>query len=377
MMESKYSPARISARTPQALALVVIAWAALAGCSGESAKDAGCVERDGGSVATYTATSPRGGRPASGAIDAAVDAMCERARALGVAVEIHRRGADQVEVEVDSGRLQELDAVTAPGQLSFYDWEPNVVGGDAPLNDIARAIGVAARARPRAEETDLPPDGPSDVVASRLGGDARKIREYYDVQNDSTGERYYLLDARGDLVRPDVNAFSTEPRTPPSGGRLVRVPRGIAIVEAEKPEGATENTPAQYYVIEDDVELSGADIKDPEQNFDPQTSEPIVTMEFTERGKRAFARVTRRIAKRGQNTLPRPGQPPTARFQRFMIALDGQIVSLATIDFISNPEGISGATGAQINGLGSIEETKDLADSLRIGPLPVRLERVR
>ncbi len=339
-------------------------------------------------VAAYTATSPRGDRPPSGAVDAAVDVMCERAEGLGVTVEIRRGGADRVEVEVDGGRQRELEAVTAPGRLRFSDWEPNVVGDpNVPHNGLAEAIGAAARAKPRAEETDLPPGGPPDAVEQRFAGDARKIREHYDVENDSAGDRYYVLDAAGEPVRPggarsapggsDVNAFSAEPRTPPPGGKLVRVPRGIAIVQAERPEGATENTPSQYFVVEDDAELSGTDVRNPEQTSDAQTNEPIVTMEFTDRGKTAFARVTKRIAKRGQETLPQPGQPPEARFQRFMIALDGQIVSLATIDFIRNPEGIDAATGAQINGIGSAEETKDLANSLRIGPLPVRLERVR
>src|SRR3712207_7038118 len=64
----------------------------------------------------------------------------------------------------------------------------------------------------------------------------------------------------------------------------------------------------------------------------------------------------------GQATLPQPGASPEERFQRFMITLDGQAVSTATIDFIRNPEGIDGETGAQINGIGSIEETQDLAD---------------
>ncbi|MEA2475399.1 MAG: SecD/SecF fusion protein, partial [Thermoleophilaceae bacterium] len=89
-----------------------------------------------------------------------------------------------------------------------------------------------------------------------------------------------------------------------------------------------------------------------------------------------FARVTKRIAQRGQSTLGQPGQRPQDRFQRFMISLDDQVVSLATIDYLRNPEGIDGQTGAQINGIGTIQQTQDLADSLRIGALPVTLKLI-
>src|SRR5205085_1606121 len=48
----------------------------------------------------------------------------------------------------------------------------------------------------------------------------------------------------------------------------------------------------------------------------------------------------------------------------------------AYIDFIENPEGIDGRTGAQINGIGSLQETQDLAQNLRIGALPVKLRLI-
>ena len=334
-----------------ASALVVVA--ALAGCGGGDDDDAGCREGVDGLVASYTATAPAGGPPTSEAVDHAVQVMCDRAAALGVEADIQRRGADRIEVRIGADRRRQLDEIAASRQLGFYDWEPNVSGDPSvPLNDLGEAVRTAARAKPRAEEADVPPAGPSRDVERRLGGDAGRIRRHYDRQND--------------IVVP-----------PPPGARPSQIPRGIAIVKEQPPAGATDNTPAQYYVIENDAELSGADIRNPAQGFDKLTQEPILTVEFGERGKQAFARVTRRVAERGQETLPEPGQSPAERFQHFMIALDGQIVSLATIDFIANPEGISASRGAQINGLGSIEDTKALAATLRLGPLPVRLERER
>jgi SecD/SecF fusion protein len=108
-------------------------------------------------------------------------------------------------------------------------------------------------------------------------------------------------------------------------------------------------------------------------------------MEFTDKGREAFARVTKRIADRGRDceTLagvdpkcPQPGSPPDDFFQRFAITLDNQIVSLATIDYQENPEGIDGRTGASIQNIGDIGQAQDLAENLRIGALPIDLKLI-
>ena len=322
----------------------VIVCAVLAGCGGDSNDVAGCDGEGDRVSATFAATSPRGGPPAPGSLDQAVRLICDRARTIGIRASVRRRGSAEIEVGVEPERRDDLDTLTTRGRLAFYDWEPNVFGNpDVPFRDRARATRAAARARPRAERTDLPPAGPSDEVERRFGGDAKAIREHYDRQNDA------------------------------SGGE----PSGIVVAAAEAPAQATPSAPGQFFVLEDDAELLNPDIEKIEQDFDQQTQEPILAIGLAESGKRAFARVTRRIAKRGQETLPRPGSAPADRFQRFAIVLDDRIVSLATIDFVANPEGISGSSGAQINGLGSIEDTMALAAVLRIGPLPVRLQRVR
>jgi SecD/SecF fusion protein len=99
-------------------------------------------------------------------------------------------------------------------------------------------------------------------------------------------------------------------------------------------------------------------------------------MEFTDNGREAFARVTKRIAERGSKIIPPAGTPRDQTYQRFAITLDNKIVSLATIDYVANPEGIDGRTGAQIENIGSWEETNDLAESLRIGALPIELKLI-
>jgi SecD/SecF fusion protein len=155
---------------------------------------------------------------------------------------------------------------------------------------------------------------------------------------------------------------------------VVEVPRGIVVVKDQS--RGNSKASLGYWTLEDDSELSGSDIKDPKQGSDPTTNEPIVSFNFTDAGRKAFARATKREAVRGSEKLVPPGTDPQSTFQRFAITLDNQIVSLATINYRENPEGIPGDTGAQINGIGNLQETQDLAESLRIGALPISLKLI-
>ena len=62
---------------------------------------------------------------------------------------------------------------------------------------------------------------------------------------------------------------------------------------------------------------------------------------------------------------------PQDSFQHFAIVLDRQIKSWPSIDFEQYPNGIGGSNGAQITGIGSLTEAKDLALVLQSGALPV------
>jgi SecD/SecF fusion protein len=366
------------------------------------------------------------------AIDDAIETIRKRTDALGVSEpEIQRAGQNQISIglpDVDNAD-RAIAQVGTTAQLQFYDWEENIrgQGPDAPYagkTALYDAVEVAAKEKPTATETDLPPDGASDEIEQRFDGDKKKIREYYDRRNDSHAGRYYLFDADKELITgPDstcaellsdyegvksgpkrkqseipknskcreelaaipigkggggtaVTESGATPKSgPPAGSEVLEVPRGIVVIEADR----AENQPADvhnYFVLEDDSELSGSDIKNPEQSTDQRTNEPIVTMEFTDKGRKAFATVTKRLAQRGSEIIVPPGGDRNQTLQRFAITLDDQIVSLATIDYRENPEGIDGRTGAQINGIGSITDTQDLAESLRIGALPIELKLV-
>jgi len=377
------------------------------------------------------------------AIDDAIQTIRKRTDALGVSEpEIQSAGANQISIGLpdvqNADRAEEQVGATA--QLQFYDWEPNVLGErgtEAPYagsKALYQAAQAAAKAKPKGPEaTDLPPGGATAKVKRRFGDDKRAIQTYYDKRNDTSRDKLYLFNAEQRLIAgPDPNCAElfadfesaegparsakdvpkasecrdqlagvpvgkAEPAAersdarrntgPPAGSTVLKVPRGVAIVESERGLKQPE-TVHNYYVIEDDSELSGSDIKNPEQSADPQTQAPSVTMEFNDKGRAAFGAVTKRIAQRGfecSSVRTAALAPPQcgARFgpgenaeQRFAITLDNKIVSLATIDYQRDPEGIDGRTGAQITGLGSIQEAQDLAESLRIGALSIELKLI-
>src|SRR3954463_580946 len=375
------------------------------------------------------------------AVANAIETIRKRTDALGVSEpEIQRAGSDQISIGLpavkNAARAEQQVGTTA--QLQFYDWEPNLLPPNQanPTLSIFTAVQTASKQKPRAEAVDIPPGGPSEAVKKQFGNDQKKIEAFYDRQNDTAGDKYYLFGpGKGvtrQLLRPgqvgeqtgaaaqqaasnDATAFyesckelsddyqgtsatkaprgsgSGKPSAgtacpatlksladkgvgPPAGSLLIKVPRGIVVVkdEAQSKSGQTLG----YWTLEDDSELSGSDIKDPKQTFDPQTNEPIVSFEFTDKGRKAFARATKREAERGAEILVPPGTDPQQTFQKFAITLDNQLVSLATINYRENPEGIPGDTGAQINGIGNIQQTQDLAQSLRIGALPIALKLI-
>jgi SecD/SecF fusion protein len=367
------------------------------------------------------------------AVNDAINTIRKRTNALGVSEsEVQQEGRDTIVVGLpgvkNAARAEQQVGTTA--QLQFYDWEPNIIlpdgkqAGENPVDPAAAlnaantpspslldAVKRAAKAKPLAEANDIPAAGPDDEKLRAAGvdpKDTKAVREFYDKQNDTGGEKLYLFNKNDQLLagpegtckdllsdytdkapptttpldKPietgpcanELNELGTS--GPPASSKIYTVPRGIVVIQAERPENLKNSKiSGGYYVLEDDSELTGSDIKDPKQSFDPRTNEPIVTFNFSKKGRQAFSRVTKRVAQRGQQTIL-PGASNQDKAQHFAITLDDQIVSRAFIDFIENPEGIDGRTGAQINGIGTIQETQDLAENLRIGALPVKLKLI-
>jgi preprotein translocase subunit SecD len=99
--------------------------------------------------------------------------------------------------------------------------------------------------------------------------------------------------------------------------------------------------------------IKGDQLTNAQQSFDPQTNEPVVSIQFDSEGGAKFARLT-------TENVNRP----------FAIILDGKVLSAPNIN-----EPILGGS-AQISGSFTVESANQLAIALRSGALPVDLRVV-
>ncbi len=317
------------------------------------------------------------------ALDRALDIIRSRVDQLGVGEpEIQRSGRDQISVGLpdvdDPERAQQQ--VGTPAQLYFYDWEENVLTPDgrtvSPLlpsqDPDAQRISQAA---------GDPSQGQTLYDAVKLASEQRAITT--DRNGSRIGSAYYLFDrdkrylagperSREDLLSAlDRSSF-------PEGSEVLAVPQGYVVLQAASRDAedqvAADDAFARFYVLRDRVSLSGKDIKDPTQGFN-ELQQPDVAFRFTNDGTQPFHDVPREIAERGTE-LRLPGVDPRAVLQHFAVALDGRLISVASIDPQALPDGIDGENGAVIEGGFTIQSAQDLANLLQLGALPIGLKLI-
>lgn len=172
----------------------------------------------------------------------------------------------------------------------------------------------------------------------------------YDWEPNVLGPRGPAAPFAGGSARADAQALA---KTQP--GR-------VAVVEDQRLPGQPPQQ-RRYFVIKDKPALGRADVSNPRAGTDEISGEPTVAFDFTAAGRKKFRRLTEQVAARGK----RAGQSE-ASFQHFAIVVDGRIVSLATVDAATQPNGID-APSAQINVAGSPREAKLLARRLEMAPV--------
>jgi len=321
----------------------------------------------GGVELVYQAKPTKTTQVTPDALNRAIDIMRERVDQLGVAEpEITRLGNNQVQVALpdvkNADEAQRQVGTTA--QLFFYDWEPNVLGPNS---------------KPAAEDQSVT-GGPSAGTAGSLSHYDAVIRASKAPQknypNAENGAQYYLVNDESKKVLDGPGEKLSDLRKPKPGekARVVIVKPGAVVVRAESPDKGGKLD--RWYAVQDNPALRGTDIKNPEQNFDQGaggSGAPIVTFDFTSKGRKVWQNVTRTIAQRGQ-AAQLPGTPTQAAAQHFAIVLDNELVSVPFIDFRQNPDGIDGANGSQIEGGFTIQSAQRLANLLKTGALPVKLQ---
>jgi SecD/SecF fusion protein len=343
----------------------------------------------GGVSIVYEAKPTKQSEVTGESIDRAIEIMRDRVDKLGVSEpEIIRSGENQIVVNLpDVQNVEEAEAqVGKVAQLYFYDWEPNVIGPDGkPAPEDASVTGGQA-AGTQGYLTYFEAVERASKQPERVSADATTSGSYYLVTDKATtvtlaSGKKKGFPAKSVIAGPDdsedglYTGFEGEKQ--PANTRVVKVPEGTIVVGAENPNDDQGASPG-YFVLQDKPALKGTDITDPKQGFDNgagQGGDPNVTFDFTDKGRDIWQKVTREIAQRGQNTLT-PGANPDTNRQHFAIVLDNKLISVPSIDFQTNPDGIDGGQGSQISGGFTIKSAQNLANLLQTGALPITLEQI-
>jgi SecD/SecF fusion protein len=330
----------------------------------------------GGTSLVYQAKPTKYSKVTSDSLQRTMDIMRERVDSLGVAEpEIQQSGSDQIDVSLpdvkNADQAQQQVGTTAV--LAFYDWEKNVRGPDckaAPAD--ASVTGGSAAGQP----------GSGSQTFYEAVTRASKCAPT-DEPDDTTQGLFYGVDSKAKSVLCGPQATEADAREScqnagkrPTG--FVKVPQGYIVVQAEADDTDKASVAAAqdaYFILKDDPAVLGRDIKDPEQNTDSTSGQPDVTFNFTDAGKKKWQDVTRTIAQRGQAAVL-PGVNPQTVANHFAIVLDNKLISVPYIDPQQNPDGIDASNGSQISGSFTIKSAQRLANLIKTGALPIKLELI-
>ncbi|MFM7027378.1 MAG: protein translocase subunit SecD [Chakrabartia sp.] len=181
----------------------------------------------------------------------------------------------------------------------------------------------------------IDPEGTKEITVVRQGSD-RILVQVPGLQDPESLKRLLGKTAKLEFKLVDQTA---NPQEVAAG----RAPAGSQILPMAEGGGKI--------VVKRRVMVSGDELNDARQGFDPQNGNPVVSIRFNSQGGRKFGRVT------SENV----GKP-------FAIILDGVVLSAPNIN-----EPILGGS-AQISGNFTVESANELAISLRSGKLPVALK---
>jgi SecD/SecF fusion protein len=319
------------------------------------------LDLQGGLEVILKAVPPKGHKLTQEDLDTSISTMRDRIDALGVSEpEIRKQGSNQIVIELP-GVKNARDALKIIGktaQLELFDLEPNLKAG--PATSLYQLLSKEKSAK---------------------GGGASNAWYLFNVQHRKVAGPE---PTRADLLT--LQSVKKLGKKLPKGYTVLSVPSHRVVITCSRrtavvcpgPNGQpTQFAGTGYYLFRytpnspNDLKrapnMTGKELKrsGTRQDFDQQ-NQPIVLMAFKKRGSHIFQQVTKAEFQRGQFR----GTP-----QHFAIVLDRQIRSFPQIDYTDATlsDGISG--GAQITGLQSIQEAKNLAVVLQTGALPVNFTR--
>jgi SecD/SecF fusion protein len=309
------------------------------------------------------------------ALDRSVSIMRQRVDKLGVAEpEIRKQGSNQIVIELagvhDPAKAASIIGKTA--QLELYDLETSVTGPSLTAagnpQETTSLYGLLSAAQSQAKngqpegyyafgKNKVKSVGPANTRASAL----RQAKQ----ANLKPPFTVRAVPHNTVVVTCDSTEVVCPGNLPQQGNAIPPPPKGsyYYLFTHDPNKTAVGKVKGVPQLTGSDLKLSGT-----RQDFDPTTNEPVVLMQFTGSGSHKFQEVTSEEYNRGHN---RNGIP-----QHFAIVLDREIRSFPQIDPTKSDlaGGISG--NAEISGIGSIGEAKDLALVLQTGALPVNFVQI-
>jgi len=342
------------------------------------------LDLQGGLEVVKKAVPDKGEKVDKEGLDDAVTIINDRINGTGVSEpEIRKQGSDQIVIELpgvkDQKRAAQLVGQTA--KLELYDLQGDLVPG----------VSLDVQGFPVAKTSIFELLSTQQVAAKK--GEAG---EFYLVKTKTKGKtttgRLVVgpTQTRAQLLSSGYVKKHGKKGEVPKGTRVIAVPEGMVVITCGAEERycpGVPNAPERTYFYlfrydpqnkEDPIpEMTGSDLKrkGTRADVDPQTSQPVVLMQFTKSGGDKFQRITRDLVERGRSLANRNGWTGAAddqANQQFAIVLDREMKSAPSVDFDENPSGIPGNNGAQITGI-SRGDAKDLALVLRSGTLPFKL----
>jgi SecD/SecF fusion protein len=331
----------------------------------------------GGVSLIYQAKPTKQSAVTGDAIDRSLDIMRKRVDQLGVAEpSLQRSGADQIDVSLpDVKNADEAAAqVGTTAQMWFYDWEGSVLAPNCKTDPQNASVTGGSSAG----VASIPPAQSLFDAVTRAAKCPRT-----NTGKESSGDKFYLVDkerkrvlAGPDESQTDLQKEALNKKVPFDAKQVVKVPQGVVVIRAEQDDPKGKPPPA-WYVLKDQPILGGTDIKNPEQDFDNEpggSGQPNVTFDFTGHGANVWEKFTRKLSQRGQEFSL--GGQGDASNQHFAIALDNELISVPQIDWHQYPDGLGGGQGSRISGGFTIDSAQRLADLLKTGALPIKLELI-
>jgi SecD/SecF fusion protein len=352
----------------------------------------------GGVSLVYKAQPTAQSKVTSESMGRTIDIMRKRVDQLGVSQpEILRTGSNEINVNLPdvSNAKRAEEEVGKTAQMHFYDWEINVIGPSGKVagpsepgvtggaNPAAPATGIseyeaverAAKLKPefRKNQTTWFPGCTPQLNAAK-GGTANNAECIYG--------QWYLLDPKAKKVVTGPATTEADLGAKEHEAKLHRtlkptlVPPGTIVVRARPEENGegkvVKAEPNRFYVLRDDPVLSGSDITSPREESENGSGQPVVAFGFSGSAGSRFERVTRKIAKRGEEAAL-PGITHANALQHFAIVLDEQVITAPSVDYKLYPEGIDPTNGSQISGGFTLTSASNLANELQSGALPIKL----